>query len=216
MSRPPVELICFDLGRVLVRICHDWHDACLRADVPGRLNLEDLGVRAAIDAAVAELEVGAIDQATFAARIADLGELAPHEVEAVVGIYIREAYAGVDALLDELHAAGAATACLSNTNATHWRLMFDEPTEPFAPLAALHHRFASHLIGARKPDPATYAYVEQAIGVAPERIVFFDDMAENIAAARARGWRAHPVDADHDDPLPQIRRVLQAEGVLPS
>lgn len=215
MNPPPVELVCFDLGRVLVRICRDWHDACLIAEVSGRLNLEDLSVRAAIDAIVNDFEIGAIDAAVFAGRIAELGELTPEDVDAVLEVYLRGVYEGLEPLFGQLHAAGVATACLSNTNATHWRMMFELPAPPFRPLAALTHRFASHLIGARKPDPAIYAHVERTVGVEPAAIVFFDDIPENIDAARARGWRAHLVSTDRE-PLPQVRLALQAEGVIQS
>ena len=47
--------------------------------------------------------------------------------------------------------------------------------------------FLSSAIGLRKPDAAAYDHVVKAIGVPAERIVFFDDLAENIEGARARG-----------------------------
>lgn len=213
MNPPPAELICFDLGRVLVRICADWHDAARQAGVHRRLDLQNPRVRQAIDDAVADLEVGAIDSARFSSRVAELGEMTPDDVDAIVAVYLRGVYDEVDDLLDELAAADLPTACLSNTNADHWRLMFDDPAPPFAPLASLRHRFASHLVGARKPDPAVYAHVEQTVGVRPERIVFFDDLPDNVQAARSRGWRAHRVDPDAP-PMPQVRAALNAEGVL--
>jgi 2-haloacid dehalogenase len=42
-----------------------------------------------------------------------------------------------------------------------------------------------------KPDPAIYQMVEQDCGIAPERLLFTDDRAENISAAEARGWQTH-------------------------
>ena len=50
--------------------------------------------------------------------------------------------------------------------------------------------FLSSTIGLRKPDAAAYDHVVKAIGVPAERIVFFDDLAENIEGARARGLTA--------------------------
>jgi glucose-1-phosphatase len=47
--------------------------------------------------------------------------------------------------------------------------------------------FLSSSIGLRKPDAEAYDHVVQAIGVPASRIVFFDDLAENIESARARG-----------------------------
>lgn len=42
-----------------------------------------------------------------------------------------------------------------------------------------------------KPEPRIYEILEQRTGAAPEALYFIDDRPENVAAARARGWRAH-------------------------
>ncbi len=60
----------------------------------------------------------------------------------------------------------------------------------------------------RKPDARIYEHVERVSGLAPGRIVFFDDLAENIAAARARGWNAHQI-AIGPDPIFQVRDYLR-------
>lgn len=50
--------------------------------------------------------------------------------------------------------------------------------------------FASYAVGFRKPDPRYYAAVTERLGVQPEQVVFWDDSAENVAAARVSGWQA--------------------------
>jgi 2-haloacid dehalogenase len=48
-----------------------------------------------------------------------------------------------------------------------------------------------------KPDPAIYALAARRFGHAPGSMLFIDDNAANIAAARDCGWQAHHfVDAD--------------------
>ncbi|MBO6601657.1 MAG: HAD family phosphatase [Roseicyclus sp.] len=42
-----------------------------------------------------------------------------------------------------------------------------------------------------KPDPRIYELVEEQSGVAPQNLLFADDRAANISAARVRGWKAH-------------------------
>ncbi len=42
-----------------------------------------------------------------------------------------------------------------------------------------------------KPDPALFAIAERRFGRAPGELFFTDDNPGNVAAARARGWRAH-------------------------
>lgn len=45
-------------------------------------------------------------------------------------------------------------------------------------------------LGACKPDAAFYAAVEARSGFAPDEILFIDDHAANVDAARRRGWTA--------------------------
>ena len=70
--------------------------------------------------------------------------------------------------------------------------------ESFA-LAKEHHdflgefdrAFVSGHMGVIKPDPRIYALVEEGTGLTGEALLFVDDRPDNIAAAEARGWRAH-------------------------
>lgn len=45
-----------------------------------------------------------------------------------------------------------------------------------------------------KPNPRIYQMVEEDCGIAPERLLFTDDRADNIAAAQLRGWQTHLFD----------------------
>jgi glucose-1-phosphatase len=56
----------------------------------------------------------------------------------------------------------------------------------------------SSAIGLRKPDAAAYDHVVKAIGVPAERIVFFDDLVENVEGARTRGLIAVHVTSPDD------------------
>jgi putative hydrolase of the HAD superfamily len=68
--------------------------------------------------------------------------------------------------------------------------------------------FLSSTIGLRKPEAAAYDHVVNAIGLPASRIVFFDDSAENIAGARARGLAAVHVTAPDD-----VAKALAALGI---
>jgi putative hydrolase of the HAD superfamily len=127
--------------------------------------------------------------------------------------FTRGPYPGAVELLDALSAAGVPTACLSNTNDPHWRLMNDPVSHTYFPFHKLTHAFASHLVRLRKPDDAIYAHVERATGVPGEKIVFFDDVEENVEGARRCGWRACHVDPRPDEPLLQVRAVLRTYGI---
>jgi len=83
---------------------------------------------------------------------------------------------------------------LSNTNVPHVACFSDRYADV---LGHFRQIFVSSSIGLRKPDAEAYDHVVRAIGVPAARIVFFDDLAENIEGARARGLKAvHVASAD--------------------
>ncbi|WP_432159973.1 HAD-IA family hydrolase [Streptomyces sp. NRRL F-5630] len=55
----------------------------------------------------------------------------------------------------------------------------------------VEHLSYSHETGLAKPDPRAYAAVCEALGVRARDCLFVDDVAANIAAAKAAGMSAH-------------------------
>ena len=209
-----IELVCFDLGRVLVRICNDWLHACTVAGVRAPAAAPDLAAKARLHELVCRVEVGDFDHDAFCREAGPALGLSPKDVSSIWDAYPRGPYPGAIDLLDDLKAAGVRTACLSNTNHNHWRLLRDSASHTYFPFDRLNYAFASHLLRLRKPDAAIYAHVERAAGVQGKAVVFFDDLPENVAAAAARGWNAYRVDPASDNPVPQIRKWLADQGVL--
>lgn len=211
-----VQLVVFDLGRVLIRICDGWSHACEVAAVavPGGVNESDGSTSRRVEELAALLDTGGIDLDTFAEKLAPIRGLQPADVVRIQNIYLRGPYAGTVRLIDDLNAAGVRTACLSNTSDNHWRMMTNPADVNYLPLDRLTYRFASHLVGLRKPDERIYAHVERTTGAVPGSILFFDDLGANIEAAARRGWRAHQVRIDAD-PIAQVREHLRAASVLP-
>lgn len=76
---------------------------------------------------------------------------------------------------------------MSNTNALHFAFLKAE--HPL--LERFDFHILSHEVGACKPEARIYAAAEGAAGCAPEEIMYFDDVAAFVNAARARGWQAH-------------------------
>jgi putative hydrolase of the HAD superfamily len=68
--------------------------------------------------------------------------------------------------------------------------------------------YLSSTIGLRKPDAAAYDHVVRSIGVPASRIVFFDDLAENVEGARGRGLKAVHVRSSAD-----VADALAALGI---
>lgn len=90
------------------------------------------------------------------------------------------------ALVAELAAAGDRLAILSNAPA---------PLAAVARAAAWTDPFDvvvfSAEVGLARPDPAVYARTDALLGPAAGEVVFLDDKAANVEAARAHGWTAH-------------------------
>lgn len=64
-----------------------------------------------------------------------------------------------------------------------------------AAFARLHNPVFSNEIGVKKPDPASFAALQRAMGVPAAQVAFVDDVQENIAAAEQAGF--HGLLYDH-------------------
>jgi len=216
-----IQLVCFDLGGVLVRICRSWEEACARIGMEVRRCDAWDHLRPARRAITQQYGIGRIDGNAYARGVSEAmgGLYSPEEITRVHDAWTIEDYPDVHNLLTRLNASGVPTACLSNTNHGHWvRLAHEEngrtrPGPPEFPVVQLiQHRYASHLMGLAKPDPAIYAAFGRAMNVAPGGILFFDDLEENIAAARQAGWIARPIDY-RTNTAPQIESHLREFGL---
>jgi len=217
----PIQLVVFDLGGVIVRICQSFEQAAARAGLafePARiLDPERKAERKRLHGLYERGRLGCDE--FFAGVSATTGGLyTPEEFRRVHESWIIEEYPGVHALIDDLHAAGLHTGALSNTNAAHWAQMSrptpDRPAAFDAP-ARLRHRHASHLLGHAKPDAPIYGAFIEHTGFHPGSVVFFDDLEANVAAAIGCGWHAHRIDPS-GDPAAQIRgHLLGLHGVDP-
>lgn len=210
MTRTNIELVCFDLGGVLIRVVRGWDEACRIAGLPVHA-LFDSDMRAVLDEASYAMEVGELTPDEFLATICEHSDYTRHEAESVFDAWLIETYQGIGPFLEGLRRIGAGMALLSNTNARHWGTIAD-PASAFAPVLTAPHRFVSHEIGTRKPDDAAFAEVERRTGVAPGRILFFDDSKENVNAASLAGWCVERIDPARDT-VAQMTHHLQHYGV---
>ena len=236
-SARDISWVVFDLGGVIVRIHHSWQHAAAAAGVRGATNsTHDLARTHALnstsDAApnstphsmfdptlhraddfrtlVSEQQRGILSHDDFCSGVSQLtsGVLSAQDVARIHTAVIVGAYDGVEQLVLQLNKRGLSTACLSNTNHQHWQLM-----HTMAAFNAIQHRHASHLFQLEKPNQAIFRAFESATQARSCDILYFDDLADNIAAATQAGWRAMLIDP-HSETVPQIRRALATHGVL--
>ena len=181
MSR--IEAILFDLGNVVLevdfrRTFRHWADS---AEVPESVFYE----RWSEDEAYRAHETGALDFDAYVAALTDrLGvSMSPDAWLAGWNAVFVEPYPGVQAALRELSAILPLYA-FTNTNPTHeatWRARYGND------LGHCEDIFVSSSMGLRTPEPAAFEWVTAAMGLAPERILFLDDIPENVAGAEQAG-----------------------------
>lgn len=179
----------FDFGRVVFR----WEpEALLRSVLPQRAF--DSSSAAQWTAAIfqgyggdwGDYDRGTVTPEALAERIAKRTGLLADEVQRVVQAapHALTPLPDTVALLQRLHAAGRRLYYLSNMPAPMAQHLLR--THPF--LAVFDGGLFSSDIGHNKPEAAIYALATQRFGHPPRELVFLDDHAPNIEAARSAGW----------------------------
>ena len=189
ISVPPgiqPHVVVFDIGRVLIQ----WRIASLYErliDDPARL--EWFLSNVVTEAWHAQHDAGK----PFAVMMAELSAQYPQE-RALIEAYgprwlecLPGAVPGVPALVERLSARGVPLYSITNFGVDAWGMF--RPTFPvlglFRDIVVSGHE---RLI---KPDAAIFELAVARFGHAPGEMLFIDDNADNIAAARALGWHVH-------------------------
>ncbi len=100
-------------------------------------------------------------------------------------------------------AATVPVAVLANTNAVHWRR-----AEAWGFADRCAHRFLSHELGMVKPDAEIFDHAAAVLSLPPGRILFLDDLATNVEAARRRGFQARRVEGPAEARAQLVRTGL--------
>lgn len=147
--------------------------------------------------AVADIQAGLADFATAAGV-----QLAGDEIE----VLLVPAYSFNESVLGRirtLRSAGVRTGLLTNTFAE-----FRPTLERDLDLTMFDAVIESYAVGARKPEPAIYEAMAEALGVDHDEILFLDDFAQNLTPAAELGWRTIHV-TDVDDAVAELDRLIE-------
>jgi HAD superfamily hydrolase (TIGR01509 family) len=179
------DVLLFDLGGVIVELSGVpvW-----RRWLGDRLSDREIWEGWLHSPAVRRFESGGCDAAEFAVALVEEFALpvdGPTFLEHFEQ-WPRGTFPGALELLAELRERHRL-ACFSNTNALHWPRFLDD----LGLGEAFHHCFASHELGALKPDREAFERVLRALACAPERVLFLDDNQLNVDGARRAGLDAH-------------------------
>ncbi len=192
-----IKLILFDLGNTLFYFSRDrsfryWSEI-------SKIPFELIKERYVNDQEHKDFEAGKISEEAYAKH---LGKLIGFEELSFEDFFVgwnaiyMENLPHIQQVLDKLVENGYRIAALSNTNLSHekvWKEKYQEMLSPFEKV------FASHHMGHIKPEPEIYKKVIESVNLAPEEILFLDDMHENILGARTVGMHGiqilNPVQA---------------------
>jgi len=121
--------------------------------------------------------------------------------------------APVPGMLDPLALLRAdGHACYVASNQQVYRATYMSETLGYA--SRFDGEFYSYALGARKPDARFFSGILAQLSVAPSELLFFDDHAPNVSAARALTIDAVRFDArEHDLPAIALRAELARRGV---
>lgn len=205
MSRAAVDAVVFDLGGVLF----DWNPRHLYRRVFG-------GDEAAMERFLGEVCTSAwnieLDRGrSFAEAVAVLQAEHPAEAEHIAAYrerwieMIGGTIPGTPEIVAELHAARMPLYALSNIA----RESFDKLCERFPLMAYFRGALVSGDERIVKPDPAIFRRLAERFDLTPERTLFIDDVAENVAGAESVGFIGH-----HFTGAAVLRARLTARGLV--
>ena len=198
-----IRVVLFDVGGVLVELSGvatllGWLEHRMTAQELWSLWLHSPSVRA--------FETGRIDERQFAAGI-----LAELRLDIEPGSFLQSfthwptgLYPGALQMIERIP-SHYRRALLSNSNVLHWRRVLDE----MGLGAVFEHQFASHLMGKIKPDAEAFQHVLESLDCRASQVLFLDDNALNVEAARSVGMRSQRVRGVHE-----AQRSLQQAGII--
>ncbi len=202
MTRP--EAVVFDIGNVLL----GWQPEAFYDGIIGADRRRALFAAVDLDGMNARIDRGApFGETVLAMRDAHPDWAA--EIQIWHDRWIDMLTPVIDenvALLRGLRARGVPVFALSNFGVQ----TFTWAQARFDFLAEFDRIYTSGMLRLMKPEPEIYAALEGDTGLAGANLYFIDDKAENIAAARARGWQGHVFS----DPA-ALRAELAALGLTP-
>ena len=199
-----VEAVIFDIGRVLI----EWRigalyerlirDADQRAWFLAHVVTEEWHFRHDAGEPLAEMIAERV--AEFPEWRAEIEAYRTHWLETVPG-----PVPGSAELVEALVAGGVPLYAITNFGADTWAL--------FRPTFPLLDPFRDIVVSGRerlvKPGVEIFELAAARFGHEPGRMLFIDDNAANVAAARALGWQVH-----HFTGAEKLRADLHARGLI--
>lgn len=185
-----IEFVYFDLGNILLSF--DPRLAC--QGLAQLMNTTPVAARQALyDSGLEErYEHGEVTSDQFATELRNCFGRSESEVsDAAVIESVSNMFTPVESMvgvLDSVRAAGYRVGLLSNTCVGHWSWIEQQQFRVMD--FSFDATVLSFEVGSMKPDRRIYEFAKDSAAVSAAAILFLDDKAENVAAARSFGWNA--------------------------
>jgi putative hydrolase of the HAD superfamily len=199
-----IAAVVFDLGGVLA----DFGGVGPMRRLAGIDSDEELWRRWLACEPVRRFERGHCTAEDFVAGLVAAWDLtvAPADLLGAFRGWLVGPYDGAEDLVRQVGEA-VTVACLSNTNTVHW----EAGASQWPMLRQFDRTFLSFQIGLVKPDREIFEHVVAELGLPGHRVLFLDDNAVNVEAARDVGMQARRTAG-----VAQARAAIVAAGVLPA
>ncbi len=184
------HLFLFDLGGVIINL--DWEKSFIKVSEILDLKRETLIQMIQEHPAFLRLELGHVSQDQFFIELSEAlnKEFDFGELYSAFNLMLLDIPPERVELISELRSQGHRVACLSNTNVMHME-RFDQILASSSNFLGIHDlvddAFLSHELGLKKPDPNAFLEVMKRTQTKPADVLFFDDLEENVSAARELG-----------------------------
>lgn len=192
--------LLIDWGGVLTtNLFASFHEYCVRAEISTQTLIERFSKDSGFRELLIALEKGAMEEATFEQRFAELLGVDPKGL--IDGLFegVQPDMAMIEAVRSA-HEGGIRTALVSNSWGVH-----RYPHELFEDI--FDGIVISGQEGTRKPSRRMYELGAQRAGVAPDLCVFVDDLPFNLKPAEELGMATiHHTSAD--ETIPQLEQLL--------
>jgi 2-haloacid dehalogenase len=183
------EAVVFDIGNVLTR----WQPEAFYDRVIGEDRRRAFFAAVDLHGMNALVDNGALFRETIYDWADDHPDWAP-EIRMWYDRWVELASPRIEgsiALLRALRRKAVPVFALTNFGS----YAYDEARGKLDFLNEFDREYVSGRLFVSKPDPEIFRLVEEDCGIAPDRLIFVDDKAENITAAARRCWRTHQFES---------------------
>ena len=199
-----ISAVFWDFGGVILSSPFEAFNAYEQANGIPLDHIRTVNATNPDDNAWAKIERREVTHDEFDELFASESEALGHRVPGrdVIGMLYGSVRPEMVVALDRVIEAGYITACLTNNFATD-----GHRDEIEAIMARFRYVVESSKVGVRKPEPEFYEIACATAGVAPEQVVFLDDLGINLKPAKAMGMTTIKV-LDAEQAITDLESVL--------